>query len=183
VRFKEARLPGAWVIDPEPQRDERGLFARTFCAEEFYRHRLSPRVAQCSVSFNQLRGTLRGMHLQAPPHAETKLVRCTRGSIFDVIVDLRPDSRTYLEWFGIELSADNRTALYIPEGCAHGFQTLEDESEVHYQISVPYEPSAFRGYHFASPAFGIRWPLLPTVVSDRDKALDSLERSPSRQPE
>jgi dTDP-4-dehydrorhamnose 3,5-epimerase len=128
MRFQETPLRGAYVVEPEPLGDDRGFFARTFCTAEFREHGLNPAVAQCSISFNRERGTLRGLHYQAAPHAETRLVRCTRGSVFDVIVDLRADSGTRLGWYGCELSAENRRALYVPEGFAHGFQTLEDEA-------------------------------------------------------
>jgi dTDP-4-dehydrorhamnose 3,5-epimerase len=167
--FAKTPLAGAFVIEPEPLEDERGLFARTFCADEFEAHGLSPSVAQCNVSFNAQRGTLRGMHYQADPHGECKLVRCTSGTIHDVLVDLRPESPTYCRWFAAELSARNRRMLYVPTGLAHGFQTLEDGSEVFYQMSESYVPAAFRGVRFDDPAFGIDWPEPVRVVSARDR--------------
>lgn len=168
--FVPTPLAGAWVVEPERVGDERGFFARTWCAETFAAQGLNPALAQCSVSFNERRGTLRGMHYQAAPHAEAKLVRCTRGALWDVVVDLRPDSPTFRQWFGAELTADNRRMLYVPEGFAHGFQTLEDETEVFYQISVPYVPGAGRGVRWDDPAFGIQWPHADErVMSDRDR--------------
>ena len=175
--LRETPLPGAFVIELEPQSDERGFFARTFCREEFERAGLNANVAQSSISYNRTRGTLRGMHLQTAPHEETRRVRCTRGRIFDVIVDMRRDSATRHDWFGIELSAANHLQLIVPEGFAHGFQTLEDDTEVHYDMSVPYEPDACVGYHYASPAFAIEWPLTPVCVSERDKNLGAIRPS------
>lgn len=166
--FEETAVPGAFVIDIEPHEDERGLFARTFCRDEFEAHGLEPAVAQCSLSFNARRGTLRGMHYQVAPHSECKLVRCTAGSIHDVIVDLRPDSPTHCEWVAVELSATNRRALYVPAGLAHGFQTLADETEVLYQISVPFMPSHAHGVRWNDPAFQIRWPHADPILSARD---------------
>jgi dTDP-4-dehydrorhamnose 3,5-epimerase len=148
--------------------DERGFFARTWCREEFADHGLTPELAQCSISFSHRKGTLRGLHYQAAPHQEAKLVRCTRGAIWDVALDLRRDSPTYRAWFGVELSAANRAALYIPEGCAHGQLTLSDDSEVLYQMSAPYVPSAARGVRYDDPAFGIEWPGEVVVINDRD---------------
>ncbi|HEX8243788.1 MAG TPA: dTDP-4-dehydrorhamnose 3,5-epimerase, partial [Longimicrobium sp.] len=156
--FTATELAGAWIVDPERLEDERGFFARTFDAGEFARRGLRSAFPQCSVSFNARAGTLRGMHFQAEPHAEAKLVRCTAGAVYDVIVDLRPESPTRLRWIGVELSAANRRALYVPEGCAHGFQTLADASEVFYQISVPYAAESARGVRWNDPAFGITWP-------------------------
>jgi dTDP-4-dehydrorhamnose 3,5-epimerase len=170
VIFTELSLPGAFLIEVEPLADERGFFARTFCSAEFERLGLNPAIAQCSISFNTRRGTLRGMHYQAHPYGESKLVRCTRGAIYDVIVDPRPDSEAYCRWFAVELAADNYRTLYIPEGLAHGFQTLEDNSEVFYQISRPYVPEAVRGVRWDDPAFGIQWPEEPVVISPRDRA-------------
>lgn len=169
--FDECPLPGAVVVRPERATDERGWFARTFCVDEFERAGLNCAVSQCSTSFNARRGTLRGMHYQNEDQAEVKLVRCTRGAIYDVIVDLRPSSPTYLSWFGAELTAANGVALYVPELVAHGFLTLEDDSEVFYQISTPYEPGAARGVRWDDPAFAIEWPSRPAVVSDRDRVL------------
>ncbi len=175
MHFEETLLAGAYVLEIEVHTDERGFFARTFCSEEFEEHRLKPSVAQCSISFNLASGTLRGMHFQRAPHGEERLVRCTRGRIFDVIVDLREGSRTRFHSYAIELSAENRRQLYIPKGFAHGFQTLEESSEVLYQISTPYVPGASQGYHYASPAFAIDWPLPPIHVSQRDEELELLQ--------
>jgi dTDP-4-dehydrorhamnose 3,5-epimerase len=171
MRFTETALPGAFLVDLERRDDERGFFARAWCEEEFAAHGLDARISQCNLSFNERRGTLRGMHFQVPPHAEVKLVRCTRGSVYDVIVDLRPDSTTYLSWIGVELSADNRRALYIPEGFAHGYQTLMDGTETFYQVSSPYAPGAERGVRWDDPAFGIEWPdVEERVISEKDLA-------------
>ncbi len=156
--FTETPLRGAFVIDIEPREDERGLFARTYCEDEFIQHGLNPQIKQCNTSFNRKRGTLRGMHFQRTPFAEAKLVRCTRGAIHDVILDLRPDSDSYLQHFAIQLTEQDRTMLYIPEGFAHGFQTLEDNSEVFYQMSTSYAPSAAAGVRWNDPAFDIDWP-------------------------
>lgn len=166
--FTETPLKGAYVIDPERLADERGFFARTWCRREFEAHGLDTAFAQCSVSFNRKMGTLRGMHYQAAPHAEQKLVRCTAGIIYDVIVDLRPGSETFRNWFAVELSADNRRMLYIPEGLAHGFLTLADDTEVFYQISEYYVQESARGVRWNDPAFAISWPVHPRIVSQRD---------------
>jgi dTDP-4-dehydrorhamnose 3,5-epimerase len=170
VHFTETDLPGVFVIDPEPIRDERGGFARIFCTEEFEEHRLEPRVVQSNLSINHRAGTLRGLHYQHPPAAETKLVRCVRGAIFDVAVDLRPDSPTYLRWVGAELTADNHRAFFVPRGCAHGFQTLEDDTLVLYDVSAPYAPDHEDGAHHADPVFGIDWPLPVSAISDKDRS-------------
>jgi dTDP-4-dehydrorhamnose 3,5-epimerase len=169
VRLAETSLAGAFVIELDFLRDERGYFARTFDAAEFAKAGLDPAIVQCNTSFNAHRGTLRGMHYQADPDGEAKLVRCTRGAIFDVAVDLRPGSATYCRWFGVELSADNGSMLYMPVGMAHGFQTLEEGSEVHYQMSHEYAPAQARGVRFDDPAFGIEWPLPGPTVSERDR--------------
>ncbi|HEX3915561.1 MAG TPA: dTDP-4-dehydrorhamnose 3,5-epimerase [Steroidobacteraceae bacterium] len=166
----ETPLAGAFLVDLEPQRDERGFFARAYCAQEFAAHGLRAGFEQCSVSFNDRKGTLRGLHHQAAPHEEHKLVRCTAGAIFDVILDIRPDSSSYLRWFGTELTAQNRRALFIPPGYAHGFITLDDGAEVYYMISVPHAPQHARGFRWNDPAFAVRWPLTPSVVSARDAA-------------
>jgi dTDP-4-dehydrorhamnose 3,5-epimerase len=171
VRFAETPLAGAFVVEIEPLKDERGLFARSFCRKEFEAHGLDPAVAQCNVSHNVRRGTLRGLHYQAPPHEEAKLVRCTRGAIWDVIVDLREASKTRLQWFAAELSADNHRALYVPRGFAHGFQTLADDSEVFYQMSEFYRPDGARGIRWNDPSIGIRWPLAEPILSARDRDL------------
>lgn len=166
--FTETPLPGAYLVTPERLEDERGFFARTFCAETFRARGLVSTFVQCSISFNRRRGTLRGMHYQAAPHAETKLVRCTMGAIHDVILDLRPDSPTCRQWFAAELTAENRAMLYIPEGLAHGFQTLADNTEVCYQISAAHRPGSARGVRWDDPAFAIRWPLPDPVLSASD---------------
>jgi dTDP-4-dehydrorhamnose 3,5-epimerase len=158
VKFTPAPLEGAWLIDLEPIADERGSFARTWCAREMEAHGLATRVVQCSVSRNTRKATLRGMHWQAAPHEETKVVRCTRGAVFDVIVDLRPGSGTFRRWFGAELSAANGRALYVPAGFAHGFQTIEDDTEVAYQMSESHHPESARGVRWDDPAFSIEWP-------------------------
>ena len=173
--FVPTPLPGVFVVEPERREDERGFFARTFCAREFAERGLESRVAQCSVSFNPRRATLRGLHYQAAPHAEAKLVRCTRGEIFDVAVDLRPDSPAFRRHLGLILSAEDRRMLYVPAGCAHGFETLTDDCEVFYQISEPHTPEAARGVRWDDPAFAIPWPLPPAVISERDRAYPDFE--------
>ncbi len=170
MTFTETPLTGAFVIDLEPHADERGFFARTFCRREFEARALNPVIVQCNTSFNLKAGTIRGMHYQKAPSREAKLVRCVRGSIQDVIVDLRTDSSTYGRSFAIELSEENHRAIYIPESFAHGFQTLEDQSEIEYQMSEYYSPESAAGYRFDDPAFAIRWPLEVTIVSPRDLA-------------
>jgi dTDP-4-dehydrorhamnose 3,5-epimerase len=177
MRFVETPLPGAWVIELEELSDERGWFARTFDAEEFRARGLNPDVVQCNASFNRRAGTLRGMHYQVAPHGESKLVRCVRGAIFDVAVDLRPDSPTYRGWHGVELSAENRRAFYIPAGLAHGFQTLTDDCKVLYQMGNPYVPEAARGVRWDDPALGIEWPEQDgeRIISEKDRAYASLE--------
>lgn len=166
--FTETGLKGAYIVDIEPRKDQRGFFARTWCQQEFEVHGLVAKIAQANLSYNKLKGTLRGMHYQRAPHAETKLVRATRGAIYDVIVDLRPDSPTYKRWIGVELSADNRRALFVPEGFAHGFQTLEDHTDVMYQVSAFYMPEAEGGARYNDPSFNIHWPLPVSVISDKD---------------
>lgn len=167
--FIETKLTGAYIIDLQKLEDERGFFARSFCRREFESHGLNPNVVQCNVSFNDKRGTMRGMHYQVKPFEEAKLVRCTRGSIYDVIVDLRPESPTFKIHFGLELTAHNRLALYIPEGFAHGFLTLEDNTEVFYQMSEFYAPETARGFRYDDPFFAIPWPQEIQVISDRDR--------------
>jgi len=171
VIFTETRLKGAFAIELERLEDQRGFFARTWCQQEADCVGLKPRWVQCSISFNRVRGTLRGMHYQAAPHAEAKLIRCTMGAIYDVIVDLRPESPTCQQHFGMVLSAQNREMLYVPEGFAHGFLTLEDNTEVFYQMSEFYAPDCARGVRWNDPAFGIRWPAEVQVISDRDRNL------------
>jgi dTDP-4-dehydrorhamnose 3,5-epimerase len=175
MTFRETAIEGVWVVEPELYEDERGFFARTWDTEEFDRRGLTGRLVQCSISFNRRRGTLRGMHYQAAPHEEAKLVRCTSGSIFDVAVDLRAESPTYCRWFGTELSAENRLALYVPEGCAHGFLTLTDGAEVAYQISEFHSPDAARGLRWNDPAIEIEWPGEVVVVNERDRSYPDLE--------
>jgi dTDP-4-dehydrorhamnose 3,5-epimerase len=169
MRFTETKVAGAFLIEPEPIADERGFFARTWCREEFADHGLTGELAQANISFNHRKGTLRGLHLQAAPHAEAKLVRATRGAVWDLALDLRRDSPTYLAWFGAELDDANRHMLYVPEGCAHGFLTLTDDAEVAYQMSAPYAPQAARGVRFDDPAFGIEWPGEVVVINERDR--------------
>jgi dTDP-4-dehydrorhamnose 3,5-epimerase len=169
MRFVPTELEGAFVVEQERIADERGYFARTWCAEELAARGLESRLAQCSVSFNHRRWTLRGLHYQAPPFAEVKLVRCSRGALFDVVVDLRPDSPTFRRWAGVELTADNGRALYIPRGFAHGFLSLAEGTEVSYQISAPYKPEAGRGVRFDDPFIGIRWPGPVEVIAPRDR--------------
>jgi dTDP-4-dehydrorhamnose 3,5-epimerase len=168
--FMETKLPGAYVIDMERLEDDRGFFSRSFCRHEFVNRGLNPEIAQCSISFNRKASTLRGMHYQASPHAEDKIIRCTRGRLYDVIIDLRPDSPTYKKWLALELTGENRLMLYVPKGFAHGFQTLIDNTEVIYQMSEFYHPESACGIRWNDPAFGIRWPEKDRVViSDRDR--------------
>lgn len=176
MRFGAGRIPGSFVIDIDRMEDERGFFARTWCAGEFREHGLPGVLSQASISWNRARGTLRGMHLQRPPSREGKLVRCTRGAIFDAIVDLRPDSPTFLEADAMELTAANHRALYVPPGCAHGFQTLEADTEVQYQMTDDYRADLSLGYRWDDPLFGIAWPLAPTVMSERDRHYPDLDR-------
>jgi dTDP-4-dehydrorhamnose 3,5-epimerase len=163
------KLRDAYLIDLEQLEDERGFFARTWCQQEFAQYGLDPRLVQCNTSFNLRKGTLRGMHFQLPPAAETKLVRCVRGGIYDVIIDLRSDSETFQKWQAVELTAENRTALYIPKGFAHGFQTLEDNTELYYQMSDLYAPEYARGLRWNDPFFNIHWPEPVSVISKRDQ--------------
>jgi dTDP-4-dehydrorhamnose 3,5-epimerase len=170
MRFSQTPLAGAYVIDVEPVADERGLFARTWCRREMEEHGLDAGLVQCSTSFNRRRGTLRGMHWQASPDEETKIVRCTRGAVYDVVLDLRPGSPTFKRWFAAELTADNRSALYVPAGIAHGFQTLADDSEVLYQMSQFHRPESARGVRWNDPAFAIEWPsAAERTMSERDR--------------
>ena len=175
MRFIDTGLAGAWLIEVEPSADARGLFARTYCEREFAAQGIDFRVVQCNTSFNAQRYTLRGMHFQEGDAAEAKLVRCTMGSVYDVIVDLRPGSATRLRWYGAELSAENRRMLYIPKGFAHGFKTLSERSEVFYQMSEFYRPGAARGVRWDDPALAIRWPDGEPVLSDRDRGYPDLE--------
>ena len=173
--FTETKLKGAFFIDLDLRSDDRGAFARTFCAKEFAEHGLKPSVAQCNLSFNHKAGTLRGMHYQIPPASETKLVRCTKGAIYDVIIDMRSDSPTYRQHIGVELTADNRRALYVPELFAHGYQALSDGAEVVYQVGEFYTPGYERGIRYDDPTFNIQWPLPVTVISEKDAAWKPFE--------
>jgi dTDP-4-dehydrorhamnose 3,5-epimerase len=166
--FAETKLKGAFIIQPEKLEDERGFFARTWCKRELEAHGLNPNLVQCNISFNKKGATLRGMHHQAAPHEEAKLVRCTMGAIYDVIIDLRPDSRTFKQWISVELTAENRKMIYIPEGFSHGFMTLDDNTEVFYQMSEFYAPDCARGVRWNDPAFDIVWPGDVTVISEKD---------------
>ena len=175
MRFLETAIAGVFIVEPERHADDRGWFARTWCAEELRALGLESRLSQCSASFNHRRGTLRGLHYQAPPHAEVKLVRCTRGALFDVAVDLRPTSSTFLRWVGAELTPENGRALYIPRGFAHGFLTLEDATEVAYQISEPYSPPHARGLRFDDPRLAVRWPAEVAIIAPRDRTYPDLD--------
>src|SRR5687767_6605691 len=170
IIFKETKLKGAFLIEPEKFEDQRGFFARSFSQKEFLEHGLRAEFVEAGISFNLRKHTVRGMHFQAPPNAQAKLVRCTRGAIYDAMIDLRPDSPTYKHWFASELSAQNRLMLYIPEGCAHGFQSLEDETEVFYQLSAGYTPASERGVRWNDPVFGISWPATDgVIINERDR--------------
>lgn len=173
--FRETRLPGVFEIGMTLLPDERGFFARTWCQNEFKEHGLESNLVQCSISFNRHRGTLRGVHYQAEPFGEAKIVRCTAGSIFDVALDLRKDSPTYKQWFGTVLSAENRLSLYVPKGCAHGFLSLTDNAEVLYQMSEFFHPESAHGVRWNDPAFQIEWPGKVEVISERDRTLPDFE--------
>jgi dTDP-4-dehydrorhamnose 3,5-epimerase len=170
MQLTETKLKGSFIIDLEERTDHRGFFARTFCAKEFAAHGLKPTVAQCNLSFNYKKGTLRGMHYQIAPATETKLIRCTQGAIYDVIIDIRPESPTYLSHIGVELTAENRRALYVPEMFAHGYQALTDRAEVVYEVSEFYTPGYERGLRYNDPAFDIEWPLPVSEISQKDAA-------------
>ncbi len=174
MKFIETPLKDSYIIEIEPIADERGFFARTWCENEFKKRGLNPKIVQCNISFNNKKGTLRGMHYQAKPHEEAKLVRCTRGSIYDVIIDLREDSSSYKQWFGIELNQENNKMLYIPEGFAHGFQTLENNSEVFYQMSNFYYPESSKGVSYKDPCLKISWPLEITLISEKDRLFPNI---------
>ena len=175
--FTATTIADAFIIDLETRSDERGFFARAFCRREFEQHGLNPEVAQCNLSLSVRAGTLRGMHFQVPPHEEAKLIRCTQGALYDVALDLRPDSVSYLRWVGVELTAENRRLLYVPEGCAHGFQTLLPNTEVFYQLSSAYAPEAEGGYRWDDEAFGIEWPeAADRTISERDVQWPDYER-------
>jgi len=166
--FTKVGLDGAFIIEIQKLEDERGFFARTFCQREFQKHGLNPNLAQCNISYNKIKGTLRGMHFQVAPHQEAKLVRCTQGAILDVIVDIRPDSPTYMKHFSVALSSDAYNALYVPEGFAHGFLTLMPDTCVFYQMSEFYAPGYARGFRWNDPAFNIQWPTDINIISERD---------------
>lgn len=171
MKFSETPLKGSYVVDLKPLVDERGFFSRAWCQKEFEDMLLTARVVQCNLSFNHKKGTLRGMHYQVAPFEETKLVRCTKGAIYDVIIDLRPDSDTFGQWFGVELTEKNHSMLFVPEGFAHGFQTLTDNAEVFYQVSQFYQPGAEQGLRWNDPAIGIQWPLKDgLILSPKDQA-------------
>ena len=175
----ETKLAGAYLLDVERREDARGFFARLWCAEELAAAGLDTRISQVNVGFNSRRGTVRGLHFQRTPHAEVKLVRCTAGAVYDVIVDLRPESPTHRQWLGVELTSENHRQLYVPEGFAHGYQALTDAAEICYQTSVPYAPDSATGVRFDDPAFDISWPEPVTVVSDADRSWpDYVEDSP-----
>ena len=174
--FVPTALPGAYIVEMERREDDRGFFARTWCRREFAQMGLNSELVQSNVSYSQRRGTLRGMHWQAPPHVEAKLIRCTRGAIWDAIIDLRPGSSTYTNYLGVELTAESGRALYVPEGMAHGFVTLDDDCEVSYQMSEYFEPSAARGVRWNDPAFGIAWPLSDPILHPRDAAYPDFEK-------
>ena len=167
--FTSTPLAGSYLIEPDLISDERGFFARTYCRNEFADKGLNPNLVQCNISYNKVRGTLRGMHYQKAPYAEAKLVRCTQGGIYDVIIDLRSDSKTFTQWFGVELTAENRKALYVPEGFAHGFITLKDDTEVLYQMSEFFHAECAAGARWNDPVFSIQWPVEVKVISERDQ--------------
>ena len=169
MQFTPSRIPGAWVIDIAPIHDHRGFFAMTWLPEEFSKRGLDPALAQCNLAFNHKRGTLRGMHFQKAPHSQAKIVRATRGALLDVIIDLRPASSTYRQWDAIELTADSRRMLYMPEGIAHGYLTLTDDVEAYYHASTPWVPQSESGVRWNDPAFGITWPFAPVVISEKDR--------------
>ena len=169
--FTETKLKGSFIIEPERIIDERGFFARAWDDEIFEKHGLSPVIKQCNISFNKMKGTIRGMHYQASPHEEAKLVRCTKGKAFEIMLDLRSNSETYMQWMGIEMSAENYKMLYVPEGFALGFQTLEDDTELFYQMSEKYMPEFGRGIRWDDPTISIAWPLEPTIISKKDMSL------------
>jgi dTDP-4-dehydrorhamnose 3,5-epimerase len=173
--FKETKLKGAYVVEINPIGDERGFFARSFCTKEFKEYGLNPNIAQCNISYNEKKGTLRGMHYHVAPHEEVKLVRCTMGAIYDVIIDLRQDSPTFKQWIAVELTKENHQMLYVPEGFAHGFQTLEDRSEVFYQMSEFHHPEWARGVRWNDPTFRIFWPVNVGIISIGDQQYPDFE--------
>jgi dTDP-4-dehydrorhamnose 3,5-epimerase len=179
LKFLETTIAGLYIVEIEPLTDDRGFFARSFCARDFQALGLETTVAQCNISFNKKAGTLRGLHFQAFPHEEAKLIRCTRGSVYDVAIDIRPNSRTYLKWFAAELNSENRRMMFIPRGFAHGFQTLVDESEVFYLMSEFYHPESGRGLCWDDPVLGITWPLTDPIISDKDRSYSPVSNWPS----
>ena len=174
--FKETRLKGACIIELEPTKDERGFFARSFCQKELEEHGLNFNIVQCNISYNKKKGTLRGMHYQVAPYQEAKLVSCIKGAVYDVAIDLQPDSPTYCQWFAVELSAENHNMFYVPEGFAHGFQTLKDNTEVFYQMSQFYNPEFARGLRWDDSAFRIKWPLAKKIISEKDSGYQNSEK-------
>lgn len=168
--FKEVNVARAFVLEVEKVEDERGFFARSWCQKEFQLHSLVPHLVQANIAFNKQKGTLRGMHYQTPPYGESKVVRCTRGVIFDVVIDLRPESPTFKQWTGVELTADNHRMLYVPENCAHGYITLEDSTEVTYLVSQFYRPEVEQGVRYDDPAFGVTWPIDVRLISQKDRS-------------
>lgn len=178
--FKETKLKGAYIIEVQKLVDERGFFGRSWCKKEFEAHGLNSNVVQANVSYSKTKGTLRGMHYQVAPYSETKTIRCMAGAIYDVIVDLRPDSATFKQWIGVELTQENGHMLYVPEGFAHGFITLKDHTSVNYMVTAYYTPGAEAGIRYDDPAINIEWPITPTVVSDKDKAIPPFALTNSR---
>jgi dTDP-4-dehydrorhamnose 3,5-epimerase len=176
--FKATDINGAFIVDVEKIGDERGFFGRVFCRREFEAHGIDLQIQQANIGFSRARGTLRGLHYQVFPHGEAKLVRCTAGALFDVILDLRPDSSTFKKWVGVELTVENRTMLYVPEGCAHGYLTLADDTEIYYLVSQYYHATAERGVRWNDPAFEIEWPITKgLVISDKDKSWPDWKKS------
>lgn len=169
--FTETKIKGAFIVDVKRLEDDRGFFGRSYCQKEFETFGLNTNVVQSNISFNKSKGTLRGLHMQVFPFEESKLVRCTRGAIFDVLVDLRQNSETFKQWIGVELTADSYQMLYVPEGCAHGYMTLEDNTDVMYQVTQFYSPGAERGFRWDDPSFNIQWPMEPLIISEKDRAL------------
>jgi len=176
LKFTPVDIPGVFLVDIEPIGDDRGFFARSWCRDEFASHGLDPSLVQCSISFNRLKATLRGMHYQVAPRQEAKLVRCTMGSIFDVVADLRAGAAVFPKWRGFELKATTHRMLFVPKGVAHGFVTLENNTEVLYQMSEVFDPGCARGFRWNDPAFGIEWPLAPVVMSERDRSYPDFSR-------
>ena len=173
--FKATKIKGAWIVDLQRNSDERGYFARAWCTEEFEDHGITPKLCQLNLSYSSNRGTLRGMHYQIDPHSEMKAVRCVKGALFDVIIDLRRESNTYKEWFGFELNERNKSMLIVPEGCAHGFLTLQDDSEAFYLVSAAYNQVSERGLRWDDPSFNIKWPFHPIEVSSKDRSWKNYE--------